>query len=288
MMPRTVRGNGLLIVSSVAIVGLSTAAYSFFANKKPDTTLTRLGFTPIQLHHSQQLTHDVKKLTFKLDSDKKLGNYTSSAVLFRVTLPNGKTELRPYTPVSHELQHGSCEFVVKRYDSGKVSSALHDLGPGDKVEMWGPIPNFTYQPGEYTDIGMIAGGSGLTPMYQLINRVVNDRDDKTRITLVFANKTKDDVFLKDQLDQLAAQHPDKFKVHYVLANTSEDWTGESGYVDKEKIQKYMPSASAKSLIAVCGPPAMMESVCGKKPNIMKQGKLGGILKELGYTNVYKF
>ncbi|KAJ1957464.1 hypothetical protein EC988_000822 [Linderina pennispora] len=288
MMPRTARGNGLAVIGGLALTGLGAAAYNFLNNKQPDTTLTRLGFTPVQLQQSQQLTHDVKRLTFQLDSDKKLGNYTSSAVLFRVTLPSGKTELRPYTPVSHELQRGSCDFVIKRYDDGQVSPALHDLEPGDKVEMWGPIPNFSYKPGEYTDIGMIAGGSGLTPMFQLINRVVNDPNDKTRITLVFANKSKDDVFLKDQLDRFATQHPDKFKVHYVLTKASEDWAGELGYVDREKIQKYMPPASTNSLIAVCGPPAMMRSVCGSKPNVMKQGKLGGILKELGYKNVYKF
>ncbi|ORX73346.1 ferredoxin reductase-like protein [Linderina pennispora] len=227
-MPRTARGNGLAVVGGLALTGLGAAAYNFLNNKQ---------------------------LTFQLDSDKKLGNYTSSAVLFRSSAPTH--------PCQHELQRGSCDFVIKRYDDGQVSPALHDLGPGDKVEMWGPIPNFSYKPSEYTDIGMIAGGSGLTPMFQLINRVVNDPNDKTRITLVFANKSKDD-------------HPDKFKVHYVLTKASEDWTGELGYVDREKIQKYMPPASTNSLIAVCGPPAMMKTVCGSKPN------------ELGYKNVYKF
>ena len=40
---------------------------------------------------------------------------------------------------------------------------------------------------------------------------------------------------------------------------------------------------------VIGPPGQMVSVCGKKDG-MKQGELGGILKELGYSQdqVFKF
>ena len=37
-------------------------------------------------------------------------------------------------------------------------------------------------------IGMIAGGSGITPMLQLIKDVVKHRNDNTEMTLLFSNK----------------------------------------------------------------------------------------------------
>ena len=43
-------------------------------------------------------------------------------------------------------------------------------------------------------------------------------------------------------------------------------------------------------VMVCGPPAMMDAVCGPKGEKGAQGPLGGMLKEMGYSeeDVYKF
>lgn len=49
-------------------------------------------------------------------------------------------------------------------------------------------------------VGMIAGGSGITPMFQIIQAVANDSNEKLKITLVFANKSEMDIILKNPLD----------------------------------------------------------------------------------------
>ena len=36
-------------------------------------------------------------------------------------------------------------------------------------------------------IGLIAGGTGITPMYQLIKAIFKNPNDKTKVTLVFGN-----------------------------------------------------------------------------------------------------
>lgn len=57
----------------------------------------------------------------------------------------------------------------------------------------------------------IAGGSGLTPMLQIAQEVVRNPEDKTLLTLVFANVSEDDILLKKELDDMAKKHS-KFKV----------------------------------------------------------------------------
>lgn len=37
-------------------------------------------------------------------------------------------------------------------------------------------------------VGMIAGGTGITPMLQLIRQVLKDKEDKTELCLLFANQ----------------------------------------------------------------------------------------------------
>ena len=83
----------------------------------------------------------------------------------------------------------------------------------------------------------------------------------------------------------------------------EGWTGPTGYINKDLIQKYVASKDLGAkvkvfvcgkpiirsawvadtlLMAISGPPGQVASISGQKAG-MKQGDLGGILKELGYT-----
>ena len=57
----------------------------------------------------------------------------------------------------------------------------------------------------------VAGGSGITPMLQVASEIVNNPEDKTQVSLIFANQTEGDIILKDELDQMAAKH-DNFQV----------------------------------------------------------------------------
>ena len=56
-------------------------------------------------------------------------------------------------------------------------------------------------------------------------------------------------------------------------------------MNKTLVQQHIPPASLaeKVMVLVCGPPGQVSAVAGKKDG-MKQGELGGILKELGYTS----
>lgn len=63
---------------------------------------------------------------------------------------------------------------------------------------------------------MICGGTGITPMYQIMNHILSDPKDKTRLHLIYANITMSDILLKQDLDRLAAQHPTRFDIFYVV------------------------------------------------------------------------
>ena len=44
--------------------------------------------------------------------------------------------------------------------------------------------------------GMLAGGTGITPMYQVINAILRDPSDRTQLSLVSANVGEDDILLR--------------------------------------------------------------------------------------------
>ncbi|KAJ1814718.1 hypothetical protein LPJ75_002650, partial [Coemansia sp. RSA 2598] len=225
--------------------------------------------------------------------DQVLGLDITSCILVKARVGNSfMPTIRPYTPVSQQDARGYFDLVIKHCPDGKMSSHIHSLAPGDVLEIKGPMSKYPYKAGALKEVGMIAGGSGITPMLQLIQHVLEDPSDNTRLTLVFANKSEDDIILREKLDSLAKEHPEQFKLHYIVDKaSSSNWKGDVGYVTKELVQKYMPAAGSEGvLVGVCGPPPMMSVVSGSKGFGFSQGKLGGILKELGYTSqqVFKF
>lgn len=125
---------------------------------------------------------------------------------------------------------------------------------------------------------------GSTPMYQILQHALSDPSNKTRFTLIFANLTPADILLKSEFDALRAAHPDTFSVVYTVDNPGDKWDGPTGYVNKTLLQQHIPPASLadKVKILVCGPPGQVNALAGKKDG-MKQGQVGGLLKELGYT-----
>ena len=136
-----------------------------------------------------------------------------------------------------------------------MTTYIHNMKPGDHLEVKGPIPKLPYKANMKKEIGMIAGGTGLTPMLQVVHDIVNNPQDKTKVTFIFANIAKEDILLKDHLDELAKNHSN-FKVYYVLEKPPQGWNQGTGFVSAEHIKQNMPKPSDDSLVLVCGPPGM--------------------------------
>ncbi|GFQ03462.1 NADH-cytochrome b5 reductase-like protein [Phtheirospermum japonicum] len=233
-----------------------------------------------------------KWIEFKLQ-DKVQASHNSQ--LFRA--PNGqnaegktKYVIRPYTPISDPDAKGYFDLLIKVYPEGKMSQHFASLKPGDVVEVKGPIEKLRYSPNMKKHIGMIAGGTGITPMLQIIDAILKNPDDHTQVSLLYANVSPDDILLKKKLDALSASNPNLKVIYYTVDNPTMDWLGGKGYISKDMVVKGLPSPSDDTLILVCGPPGLMNHISGDKAKDRSQGELTGILKELGYTSdiVYKF
>ncbi|CAK5279961.1 unnamed protein product [Mycena citricolor] len=173
---------------------------------------------------------------------------------------NGKDLSRSYTPVSSNDQLGSFDLLIKSYEKGNISKHFTTLKLGDNLRVKGPRGNFDYTSGLTGALGMIAGGSGITPMYQIINAVLKNPSDSTKLALIYANVSEEDILMRAELDQLAAAHPSRFTVYYVLNTPPAVWAGGVGFVTKEQIQTYLPTPTADAKILMCGPPPMLTAM----------------------------
>jgi len=203
------------------------------------------------------------------NSDDILGLPIGQHITVSATI-NGKEIMRSYTPTSSDDDLGHFDLLIKAYEKGNISRHVSLLSIGDKLRVKGPKGKFVYAPDLSRELGMIAGGTGITPMLQIIRAALKNPADKTKITLIYANVNPLDILLKAELDELTSAHPTRFTVFYVLNNPPAGWTGGSGFVTKDQIEKHLPSSSHDIKILLCGPPPMV-------------GAMKGHLTELGYT-----
>ena len=229
----------------------------------------------LKLVSKADVSADTRVFRFALPSEKHiLGLPVGQHVAMSFKGSDGVVVSRPYTPISSDDEVGYVEFCVKVYDGGAMTTRLDALAPGDAVTFEGPLGNLTYTDrGKFSvfdpvsgetakragikHLGMVCGGTGITPMLQVIRQVFKDVGDTTRVSLVFANKSPADVLLKAELDELAATHKN-LAVHYTVDEADDKWEGSTGFVDAEMLKKHLPAAASDSQVLMCGPPAMME------------------------------
>jgi len=269
--------------------------------KAPAPGLDSSSWVPLKLVKTTPLTDNTAVYRFAYaDPEAKSGMTVASCLLVKAAIGSEKADgtranvMRPYTPLSPPDAKGHLDLAVKVYPEGKMSKHIASLRPGDTLDFKGPILKKAYKANEYDSIGMVAGGTGITPMLQVVDEILANPADKTRVSLIFGNVTESDILLKDAIDSRAKAHPDRFRVHYVVDRTSSSsWTGSVGYVTKEMLAAHLAPPSERSIVYVCGPPPMYKAVCGPKgtPEDPKaQGELGGLLKDMGYaeSRVFKF
>ncbi|TEB38577.1 cytochrome-b5 reductase [Coprinellus micaceus] len=234
--------------------------------------------------------HNTSEFVFELPNNEASLIPITSCLLVKASNPEalsdakGRPIVRPYTPVSSPDQKGELTLLVKKYDEGKASKHIHELKEGDTLSFKGPIVKFPYKANEFDEVALIGGGSGITPLYQLVVHALADKGNKTKFKLLFANVTEKDILLREEFDALKKKYPSTFDVVYFLDQAPEGWTGPTGYINADAIKAHVGAADLKEKVKVfvCGPPGQVAAVAGKKAG-MKQGELGGILKELGYT-----
>ena len=196
------------------------------------------------------------------------------------TDPNGCTEER-----------GFMDLIVKKYPKGPMSEHLHDMKPGDTLEMKGPIPKYPWEANKHTSVALIAGGTGITPMYQLCRQIFKNPEDKTKVTLLFGNVTEEDILLRKEFDELEEKFPQRFRAFYILDKPPANWQQGKGFITKDLLKEVIPGPKEENVkVFVCGPPGLYKAISGPKKSPSEQGELEGYLKELGYKaeHVFKF
>jgi cytochrome-b5 reductase len=269
---------GISVLTSVVLYlegmssrGAKTNPYAYPAHYKPDRSIIKpitqnIGwlkpqeYQKLPLSNKEKLSTNTHRLTFKLPSPNQiLGLPIGQHVAIRAEI-DGKAISRSYTPVSNNSDPGTLQLVIKMYSDGQLTGKyLEKLEVGDQVEFRGPKGQMRYRKEMARNIGMIAGGTGITPMYQLIRAICEDPKDNTTVSLLYGNNTEQDILLRNELDTFASKYPRKFSYESVLSKPGSSWSGKKGFINKDLVKEKLPPPS-DSKILLCGPPGLINAM----------------------------
>lgn len=234
----------------------------------PKGVLSQAHYQKFKLRKKEELSDGIHRFVFDLPTKYSvLGLPIGQHVAIKGTVDE-HTVVRSYTPISNNRDLGRLELLIRVYPQGKLGNYLKNLEVGDVAEIRGPKGAMKYRRGMSKKIGMVGGGTGITPLFQLIRAICEDKNDDTEISLVYGNRSESDIMLKDKLDRYAETVGHKFKVYYTLDQPSASWKGAKGHITKDLLAERMPKAASDTKVLLCGPPGMVNAM---KKNLVELG-----------------
>uniref|UniRef100_A0A0D6R8L9 NADH-cytochrome b5 reductase n=1 Tax=Araucaria cunninghamii TaxID=56994 RepID=A0A0D6R8L9_ARACU len=265
-----------LVGVAIAVVAVTVATVYFLSSRKPKPCLDPEEWKPFKLVKRTQLSHNVAKFRFALPTPTSvLGLPIGQHISCQGKDAEGEEVIKPYTPTTLDSDVGYFELVIKMYPLGRMSHHFRELKEGEYLAVKGPKGRFRYQPNQVKAFGMLAGGSGITPMFQVARAILENPKDQTKVYLIYGNVTYDDILLKEELDSMEKNYPGRFKVYHVLNQPPQGWTAGAGFIAKEMIKSHCPAPASDIQILRCGPPPMNKAMANH-------------LDELGYTKEMQF
>jgi cytochrome-b5 reductase len=242
-------------------------------------------FNPFTLYDIVPVNHDTSLFRFKarvLQCDHGQSVDAPSHVIIK---DDSCQIARPYTPIHFDKE--SVDILVKKYPDGSVSRMLHAQSIGDQIYMRGPLLSCHYRPNCTPHLCMMAAGTGITPMYQLLKSILANQEDTTQLQLFYANKSVQDILLFRELQALQEKFPSRLKIHYTVEQLEdpsviEDVQMDVGRLKLNQLREQLPNEVDKCAVLVCGPDGFIHSVAGPKSENGDQAELGGMLKQLGF------
>ncbi|KAL2193938.1 hypothetical protein P885DRAFT_44141 [Corynascus similis CBS 632.67] len=235
-----------------------------------------------------ELPHDKPELGLGTCQHIQIGFHLQDKMLIRPYTPTRpimpSPPARPTgqpSPSAEKVKKPTFDLTVKTYfpdetqPGGALSNLLDCMPLGEEVEIRGPTGDIQYlgngnflisgafssEPRKlhFSRVSMVLGGSGITPGYALMAAIMERKaEDKTQVRVLDANKTEEDILLKDDLDGFERESGGQIRVTHALSRAAEGWKGERGRVNKELIEKVLFPPEEGTVVFMCGPPGMIQ------------------------------
>ncbi len=188
------------------------------------------------------LTDDVIFLSFQVSKEFtfKAGQFVSMKIT-----KSGESKVRSYSLLNPPSRKGRVETSVKIVPGGFASEVFANAAIGLEIPMKGPLGMLTFDE-QSTNDGhwFICTGTGVTPFHSMIQEHLPKHPDK-KFVLLFGVRTKKDLFLHREFEELAARYPNF--TFMPTFSREENHNGLTG-----RVQKHLPEDLKNKTFYICG------------------------------------
>ncbi len=218
----------------------------------------RAGFHHLAVALVDRLCDDAVAITFDVPpglSDEYRFQPGQSVTVRRLIY--GSEERRSYSICSTAGR--PLRIGVREVADGAVSPWLvRYVSPGDLVEVQPPSGSFTPDLAAPARHGLIAAGSGITPILSIASSVLID--PSAQVTLLYGNRRVDSVMFSDELADLKDSYPTRLQLVHVLSREAQEVELFSGRMDAAKLRRLLPAVCDVASVDywwLCGPYGMV-------------------------------
>lgn len=180
-----------------------------------EATTTASRYHPLRVRAVIDETHDTKSIVFEVpEALAEQFSYRPGQFL-TLRLPiEGRYVPRCYSMSSAPMLDDALRVTVKRVVKGRGSNWVCDrVQVGDSIELMPPSGLFSPRNLSQNFL-LLAGGSGITPVFSILRTVL--KQHQGNVVLFYANRDERSVIFKKDLQQLAAEYPDRLQVIHWL------------------------------------------------------------------------
>ena len=207
--------------------------------------------------HLKEIIYRTYNVTsFRFSRPSKL-DYLPGQFFFITLKVSGKELKKHFSFSSSPSEQNYIEFT-KKLSNSDFSGILMKLVIDDWVRIEAPFGKFTFI-GENKKIALLAGGIGITP-FRSICKYCTDKHLKTKITLIYGNRTEEDIVFKEDFEKMQKQNKNLNCV-FMINEGNDNWKGLTGFINAEMIKKEIPDYK-NTIFFLCGPPGMVKALEG--------------------------
>jgi len=226
-----------------------------------DEDILRLGIPIVTLQtiveEIEPLTHDIKRLVLRFAEPGQRMLFTAGQYA-DIRIP-GSEEHRAYSMANTPRANDYLEFIIKVFPGGRFSSLLEGgISVGQELVVKGPYGVFMLREKSNSDIICIGGGSGMAPLWSVLNSMA-ERGIERKATYYYGARTRKDLFYLDRLQQLEERLPGfRFVPALSMATAEDEWEGETGLIT-EVLGRNLEAGQKQMQAYLCGPPPMIDA-----------------------------
>jgi ring-1,2-phenylacetyl-CoA epoxidase subunit PaaE len=213
-------------------------------DRKNTTIMDNTKYQALTISKLIKETSDTVSVYFE-PSNQDFYNYQAGQYINIRVILSGKTHDRTFSLSSSPLDK-FLRITVKL--NGEVSHYLYNQAKvGDSIDALMPVGDFVLKPAD--EYLLVAGGSGITPLYSMINTILI-KQPNSKITLLYSNRSEESTIFKTELDELSAKNPNLIVKNFI---SGKNRIGES---DIKEALKNSPNIQTY----ICGPESLKTAV----------------------------